>query len=241
MNKKYEEQKKFWEHAGDIGYGNAVFSNAIVEKHIISKQWKTAIEVADSLNLNNQSRILELGCGDGTFADQVLSKYYAQIDASDVSNAAIQRANSQSKAKNIHFYVQDLTTNKYQPDEKWDGAFLMGFLHHVKQFTPDIISHLPAVCPKLIVLEPNGDNLIRKGLELLPSYKLAGEDSFRLNKLLEIFALHGYKATVIRRINLIPQFLPEKIFPILKGIEGFIEPAPVLNRMCSTYVIGFTL
>ena len=237
--KKYKAQKQFWENAGKIGYGKAVFANPIVEEYIVSKQWETAIEVANTLELSKNSSVLELGCGDGQFAEEVLSKYYNHIDAFDVSSAAIQRAQSQSKSNRINYSAEDLSTYDFAPDQRWEGAFLIGFLHHVKQFTPSIVSRLSRSCPKVIVLEPNGNNLIRKSLELLPSYRQAGEDSFRLKQLIDIFKSNGYRPITVRRINLIPQFLPKAIFPLLKKIDAFVEPKPIVNRLCSTYVIGF--
>jgi len=49
--------------------------------------------------------------------------------------------------------------------QRWDGAFLMGFLHHVKESAPVIVSRLSKVVPRVVVVDPNGDNLIRKTLE----------------------------------------------------------------------------
>jgi SAM-dependent methyltransferase len=239
--KRYKKQKEYWENAGHVGYGDAIFSNATIEKHIVEKQWRVAIETSHVLQLNRQSRILELGCGDGEFAENILSSHFNHIDACDVSSAAIQRARSQVASSKVNYFVADISTYEYEASARWDGAFLMLFLHHVKHCVPAIISRLAKVCPKLIVLEPNGDNLIRKSLELLPSYQKAGEDSFRLKQLIGIFSSNGYKLITMQRINLIPQFLPEKLFPVLAGIENFIEPKPILNRICSTYAMGFEL
>lgn len=238
-SKRYENQKYFWEYAGHIGYGKAIFSNRTVERHIISKQWQTAIHTANTLGLDRNSTVLELGCGDGTFAENILVSHFGQIDAFDISESAIRKARSQSTSKNVCYHAEDLTTYDYDAKSYWDGAFLIGFFHHVKYFTSMIVSRLAKVCPNVIVLEPNGDNVIRKGLELLPSYKLAGEESFRLKQLMNIFNSKGYKAIVIHRINLIPPFLPEILFPALKRIESIVEPNPFLNRLCSSYVIGF--
>jgi len=239
VKKRYEIQGNFWEQAGKVGYGKAIFSNSIVEKHVNTKQWESAIETANLLGLNKDSKVIELGCGDGDFAINYLSSYYKTVDAFDISCSAIERARSLSQAENVNFIVKNMTQYEYAENAFWDGAFLLVFLHHVKEYTPKIISSLSKVCPKVIVLEPNGDNLIRKGFELLPKYRRSGEDSFYLKKLLLIFNSFGYSNVVKRRITLMPPFLPEILFKPLETLESLIEPRTFLNRLCSTYVLGF--
>jgi hypothetical protein len=238
-SKGYEYQKDFWEHAGKIGYGEAIFSSSIIERHIVTKQWEAAIHTAEILGIDRSSTILELGCGDGAFTDSVLAPRFKHVDAYDASGSAIERAQSRTGYKNVSYYVKDLTDFDYEDGSYWDGAFLIGFLHHVKDFTPGIVARLSKVCPKMVVVEPNGDNLIRKALELLPSYRRAGENSFQRKQLINIFATNGYSTVVTRRIILVPSFLPEKLFPVLKKLEGIVEPSSFLNRLCSTYVMGF--
>lgn len=236
---KYENQKHFWERAGAIGYGEAVFANKTVEKHIVSKQWETVAHTAEALGLGKNSSVLELGCGDGEFALNVLSGIFKHVDAYEVSAAAVARAQANTKSSNINFQVKDLATYNYEANSHWDGAFLVGFLHHVKSFTQDIIARLSRVSSTVVVLEPNGDNLIRKSLELLPSYRAAGEDSFHLKTLVEIFRSNGYTLKVLKKINFVPQFCPEFLYPVLRSLEKTIETNPVFDRLCSTYVLGF--
>ena len=38
-----------------------------------TKHWQAAIDIVKSLGLNKNSDILELGCGDGKFADEILA------------------------------------------------------------------------------------------------------------------------------------------------------------------------
>ncbi len=239
INNKYENQKHFWEYAGNIGYSKAIFFNPTVGRHITTKQWQSVIYAAAYLGLDKDSRVIELGCGDGNFAENVLSYRYKHVDAYDMSRSAIESAQSRSKSKNISYYKQDLSTYDFGPNVQWDGAFLIGFIHHVKDFTPLIISRLAKVCSKVIVLEPNGDNIVRKLLEQLPSYRQAGENSFRLKEIINIFNSNDYIVKIISRINLIPPFLPKMLFPPLKRIERLIETNFFLNKMCATYILGF--
>ena len=238
-NKQQINQKEFWEYAGAIGYDKAQFSNTLVANHILSKQSHTAMRVAELLGLTKSAKVLELGCGDGTFAESTLSSHFEKIDAYEISNSSIALAKSKSKSPNVHFHVKDITEYEYETDSFWDGAFLIGVLHHVKEYTPKAISHLARVCPKVVVLEPNGDNVLRKGLELLPSYQRAGEESFRIRELINIFSSEGYIMKVNMRINFFPQFLPKKLYPLFRMLERTIEQNIILNRLCATYVLGF--
>lgn len=221
-----------------MGYGDAIFANRTVERHIMSKQWQTVMETAAALKLNERSAVLELGCGDGDFANRALAGRFGRVDAFEISQAAVERARRQASSDNVHFRVEDCTAIQYRLGEHWDAAFLVGFLHHVKDFVPQIVASLAQVAPKLVVLEPNGDNWIRKALEHLPAYQSAGEDSFQLKTLLSIFQSHGYTLKVLRKINFVPQFCPASVFPLLKWMESIIEPSPLLNGLCSTYVMG---
>ena len=236
---KYKNQKRFWEYAGEVGYGEAIFANPMVEKHIVSKQWKAVLHTAKMLGLNKDSKVLELGCGDGLFSNQVLAHHFKQVDAFERSKSAVKRAEANCLTNNVNFQVKDLATHKYSEEDYWDGVFLVGFLHHVKAFAPKIISRLIKVSPKVVVLEPNGDNIIRKALELSPSHKSAGEDSMRLKDLTNTFQTNGYNLKYIENINFVPQFCPEFILPFLAFIEKFIERKPFLSRFRATYILGF--
>ncbi|GJQ57641.1 MAG: class I SAM-dependent methyltransferase [Candidatus Scalindua sp. AMX11] len=238
-DKQHNNQKDFWEYAGSVGYDKAQFSSALVASHILTKQSQTAMRVAEVLGLTKSAKILELGCGDGTFAENILSTHFKHVDAFEISKSAIAQAKVNSTSPNVHFYAKDITKYEFEADSFWDGAFLIGILHHIREYTPKVVSHLAKVCPKVIVLEPNGDNILRKGLELLPSYKRAGEESFKLRNLINTFNVEGYTMKVNMRINFLPQFLPEKLFHLFNKLENTIEQNIVLNRLCATYVLGF--
>jgi len=238
-NNKYENQKIFWEKAGETGYDKAMFSCPKIASHIMSKHWKEAINIGNNMGLNNASKILELGCGDGKFANNILANFYDDIDAFDVSNAAIGRACSNQTLKKINFEVQDITSYKFDENKCWDAVFMMGFLHHVKSYVPDIISRLSSATDNIIIVEPNGDNVIRKTLELFPAYRNAGEDSFKLKELAKIMKENGYNLRFIKKLTFIPPFIPESLFPAFKILENIIENSYMLDNLCSTYILGF--
>lgn len=232
-------QDLFWRRAGEVGYGEALFRSRRIERHVVSRQWRVALEIARGIGLGPDATVLELGCGDGAFAAEVLAINYARVDAVDKSDTAVARAAARIKAAHVRFRVVDLTSFEYEAGAKWDGAFLMGILHHVKAHAGQIIARVSKVSPRVVVLEPNGDNPMRKILEKLPSYRAAGEESFRGAELLEIFERHGYRQRSARSINLFPPFMPDPLFPVVRAAERLIEWVPALRGLCSTRVMGF--
>lgn len=230
----------FWERAGEVGYGEAVFRSRRIERHITEKQWRTVARVAEQLGLSSGMRVLELGCGDGAFTNLVLGPRCASVTAMDFSHNAILRARGNCKLTNVDFREVDSTAYRYQDGDHWDMGFLVGFLHHVKRQTPFIIEQLAKVSSHVVVLEPIGDNPLRKLLEKTPAYREAGEDSFRLTELTDIFAASGYRRVATQRINLFPPFIPDFFYQPLRVAEAIVEHLPPLNRLCSSYVLGFT-
>src|SRR5262249_35168688 len=138
-------------------------------------------------------RVLDFGCGDGAFANEILASRYRAIDGYDLASTAIERANSAAPGPHLKFYSTDLVALDYSALPCYDGAFLIGILHHIKAATPDVLRSLAQVTDKIVVLEPNGNNIVRKLLELTPSYRAAGEDSFRTQEMIDMFSATGWR------------------------------------------------
>lgn len=229
----------YWEHAGTIGYGEAMFGSREVEQHVNRRLWNIAVEIGRQLGLGPSARVLDLGCGDGAFANAVLARNFAAVDGFDMAEAAIRRAQANAPGPHVRFAARDLTQLEIADSPHYDGAFLIGFLHHVKAATPGILRVLHRVAERVVVLEPNGGHLLRKLLELTPAYRAAGEDSFRRSRLEKIFAEAGYRRVVWRRLNLFPNFTPQPLFRLLRPAEPLIEATPGLRALCTVDMYGF--
>ncbi len=228
----------YWERAGVVGYGEAMFGSREVEQYVNRRLWTIAIEIGRQLGLDSSSRVLDLGCGDGAFANAVLANNFAAIDGFDMAEAAIRRAQADAPGPHVRFAARDLRQMEFA-DSHYDGAFLMGFLHHVKAATPAVLRVLRRVAERVVVLEPNGGHLLRKLLELTPAYRAAGEDSFRRRRLEKIFAEAGYRRVIWRRLNLFPNFTPQPLFRLLRPVEPLIETTPGLRALCTVDMYGF--
>jgi SAM-dependent methyltransferase len=229
----------YWEKAGAIGYGEAMFGSRAVEQHVNLRLWGIAIEIGRQLGLDANSRVLDLGCGDGAFANAVLAHNFVAVDGFDIAEAAIRRAQANAPGPHMHFEACDISRLEFADLPRYEGAFLIGILHHVKTATPAILRALHQITGRVVVLEPNGGHLLRKLLELTPSYRAAGEDSFRRRRLERIFAEAGFRRVIWRRLNLFPNFTPQLLFRLLRPIEPVIEVTPGLRALCTVDMYGF--
>jgi SAM-dependent methyltransferase len=227
----------YWDRAGVQGYGQAMYRSADVETHVRGRLWQVALDIAATLAVPRDGHVLDLGCGDGAFTNQILADHYRAVDGIDISAPAIGRA--QAEARNqASFRAVDMVTFDYDTLPRYDAAFLMGILHHVKSATPDIVRAMARRTDRMIVLEPNGNHLLRKALEYTPSYRDAGEDSFRATDLMAIFAAAGWRTVVWRRLNLFPNFTPGFVYRWLAPIEPRIEASRFWNALCTVDMYG---
>jgi SAM-dependent methyltransferase len=229
----------FWEAAGRIGYDEAQFRSPRVARHVLTKQWRESLAVARAIGISDAADVLELGCGDGTFAIEVLGRRYRRVSAMDKSTAAIDRARARSPFAHVEFRIADVTAHRYEPGEAWDGAFLIGFLHHVKGHAATIVERLAEVAPRIVVMEPNGNQPLRKLFEYLPSYRRAGEESFTFRQLTVLFARAGYLLETARTINVFPPFTPDALYPVGRRVEGWFEGRRAVGELCTSRVLGF--
>ena len=238
-DKNQTEPDAYWEKAGEVSHAQAMFVSGRVERHISLRLRGMAIDMSRELGIESKGHVMDFGCGDGVFANEVLARHFQAVDGFDKSEAAIRRARSTAGTANVRFEVADLVKLDYSRLPAYDGAFLRGFLHHVKLATPTIIKALAAVTPRVVVLEPNGDNLIRKALEFTSSYQRRGEDSFRARELIGIFESAGYSSRIWKRVNIFPNFTPEFLFRLLLPLEPRIEANFFLKALCTVNIFGF--
>lgn len=182
----------------------------------------------------NNIRILDIGCGDGTFT---LELYKAvkpkQITGFDFAENAIKAANKKGRYKSIVFKICDIyDINKKFGKEKYDLAVARGILHHL--YNPEMaIKNISKTVSKIIVLEPNGYSPVLKVIEKVSKYHIEHEEKSYFPPLLnKWFIKQGFKVTEQKFVGLVPYFFPEKIARILKKIEPFVENIPVISRFC---------
>jgi SAM-dependent methyltransferase len=230
--------EEYWNRAGELSYGEAMYGSADVERHVRQRLWDVAVNVADEIGIPPDGRILDYGCGDGAFANAVLASKYPEVHGYDLAPAAIERARSTAQGPHMTFVAADLVTLDYDKMPRFDGAFLIGILHHIKAQTPKVLRSLAGLTDKMVVLEPNGDHMVRKLLEFTPSYRAAGEDSFGTREMLDTFAANGWETVAYRRLNLFPNFTPGPIYRLLAPLEPLVEKSSFWNKLCTVNMLG---
>lgn len=231
-------QRAFWERAGEISYATNDHASAEVGAILRDRQCRMGLEIAAAIGMKSEDGVIDVGCGDGAFANGYLADHFARVTGVDFSTAGIERARREAKP-NSRFEVFDLAMDDLRKAGKFDGAFLKGILHHIKKRTPWAIMAMRDMCPRVVVLEPNGNHIVRKLLEFTPKYRAAGEDSFRTSSIPFMFEGVGYKTVIKRRFNLFPDFTPKWAFNALRSSEPFIERTPGLRSLCTMNAYGF--
>jgi SAM-dependent methyltransferase len=234
----HNRSNDYWEQAGEVSYSQAMYGSASVERHVRLRLWLVAVEIADRIGIPHDGHILDYGCGDGAFANQVLARHYRAIHGYDLAATAIERAKAEAAGPHLQFTVANLVTLDHLSLPHCDGAFLIGILHHIKAATPAVLRSLTRVTDKLVVLEPNGNHLLRKALEFTPSYRDAGEDSFRTREMVNIFEVTGWRIVEQRRLNLFPNFTPDWAYRRLAPLEPRIEASRFWNALCTVNMFG---
>ncbi|MGO9684901.1 MAG: class I SAM-dependent methyltransferase [Beijerinckiaceae bacterium] len=226
---------RYWDLAGEQGYAQAMYRSSDVESHVRGRLWRIAIEIAEILNIPPDAQVLEVGCG--AFANQVLTSYYRQVIGIDISEKAVRRAQLEAR-ENTTFEAIDLISFDYSLLPEFEAAFLIGILHHAKYATPNILKALVKKTSKMIVLEPNGNHLLRKLLEFTPSYRAAGEHSFRRRELLALYEAAGWQVVTAKRLNLFPNFTPGPAYRSLAPIKSKIERSRFWSLLCTVDLYG---
>jgi len=205
-----------------------------LSSRLANQRWQVAL--AELVNLKGK-RILDLGCGDGTYTLKLLDQKPAFLMGVDASKMAVRLA-SQKAAGNrkVRFKALDI----YKAGSlggKFDVVILRGVLHHL--YDPEkAIAVVSKLAPLTIVIEPNGYNPVLKLLEKFSRYHIEHEEkSFFPPVLDRWFEKQGGKVERSFYAGLVPFFCPDWMARILKIAEPIVEKVPLIREMsCAVYV-----
>src|SRR5262245_61436779 len=216
-----------------------MFSSGDVGQRIIERLWTVALDIGTQLGMTPDGHVLDLGCGDGSFANRVLAQHFRAVHGLDFTEAAIRRARAEATKPDVKFEICDLTREDLTTLPHYDGVFLIGILHHVKRAAPSIVKALRKITTRVVALEPNGSHPARKLLERTATYRAAGEDSFRTRDVIRMFEQAGFRTVVRRPFSLFPNFTPKFIYQGFSPLEPLVESTPVLREICTNNIYGF--
>lgn len=181
-------------------------------------------------------RIVDIGCGDGIFTQELLALNPGFVTGIDPNDAAIAVAKkNMADIKNVEFHVMDV----YQipPIKKYDIAIIRGVLHHLYE-VEKAIQIICNIADEIVVAEPNGYNPVLKIMEKVSPYHIQHEEkSYAPRKLDKWFKNNGGIITESLYVGFVPLFCPNFLAKILNFFEPFFEKTPLLRTFsCGQYI-----
>jgi len=188
-------------------------------------------------------RILDAGCGDGTYtlelARTLQPRRIVGFDPAQRAVAAATAAIPDALKDTLSFEVGDVydVDTRYRPGE-FDIVVVRGMLHHLYDVRRAIAA-MARVFEAVLVLEPSGYNPILKGIEKLSSYhRLHEEKSYWPPALNRWFKEAGFSVQMQRYFCIVPYFCPTSVAKALWRVQPFFEAIPLLHKVyCGTNLV----
>lgn len=183
-------------------------------------------------------RIIDVGCGDGTYTIELLAAQPSYVLGVDPAEAAVNLGRRKSAAfNNIEFKVADIY-NLSSLGERFDVAIVRGVLHHLYDIKK-AIANLSQIADEVIIIEPNGYNPILKIIEKMSRYHREHEErSYFPHQLDCWFTQSDGRVIQSSYCGLVPFFCPDIIAKILKRLEPLVEKVPFIKQLgCAVYVL----
>ena len=189
----------------------------------------------------SNSSILDIGCGDGYYTAEIARVHSTSVVLGiDPSKPAIAVAVKKwSTITNLDFVASDLVSLVEQK-RVFDVAILRGVLHHA-EYPEEILKLAGLICPRVIVLEPNGLNFVLKIIEKTSRYHIEhGERSFSRRRITQWANAARFTKVRIDVGVLVPFFCPSWVARILKVLEAPLTRIPFIRWLISgTQVFEF--
>jgi SAM-dependent methyltransferase len=185
-------------------------------------------------------RLLDLGCGDGTYSLELLrlgANFVVGIDPSEAAVAvASKKADQTAFTDRVHFQVGNIYNLSL--NEHFDCIILRGVLHHL----PDAAKALKSISSfsdNVLIMEPNGANPVLKLIEKTSKYHIEHEEqSFLFSTIHRWLYEAGYIHCSLKLVNLVPMFCPDWMARLCKLSEPVVESLPFIrNVCCGQYII----
>ena len=127
----------------------------------VNERIYTLYKKMQSLGLNSDSNILELGCGIGVMTKLLTNSVKTgYIESVDLSDKSIELAKSKIHKQNVSFYTDDVVS--YQPKKKkFDFITLFDVIEHIPlELHPELFRNLSKIAndnTKILINIPNPD------------------------------------------------------------------------------------
>jgi len=183
--------------------------------------------------------VLDLGCGDGFYTIRFFDHGSPRmITGVDKSRNALEVAKMNVQNRFLQFVVSDATKLPF-PDDTFDIALIQSILHHSDN-PLEIIREGFRVAPRVLIHEPNGNNMGLKIIERLSSYHREHRERSYTSRLLKNWMREaGGEVTYEKFAGFVPMFCPGWMASMMKTIEPAIEGLSFFNAVaCAVYVVA---
>lgn len=187
------------------------------------------------------SRILEIGCGDGEFTKRI-AKFGGYIMASDVTPEVLKRGRIKNRFKNVKFVTANAESLDY-PRESFDIVCGVSILHHIN--IQKAIRELYRVLRKggkLFFTEPNllnpnifvGHNIswLRKKMEYSPDETALIR--WQVDKLLRDA---GFREVKVENYDFLHPLTPAPMVSTIRTLSNFLEKIPLIKEISGSLII----
>jgi ubiquinone/menaquinone biosynthesis C-methylase UbiE len=182
--------------------------------------------------------VIDVGCGDGTYTIELLKGSPKSILGVDLAESALNIARRKAEEKGAKIDFVSMSAYELEKlNQQFDVAVVRGVIHHLYE-PKRAIAALAKIAKEIIVVEPNGNNIILKVIERTSKYHIEHEERSYFPFVLDRwFAAHGGKVESYSFAGLVPMFCPDWFARILKPIEPWIEKMPIIRALsCAVYV-----
>jgi len=192
-----------------------------------------------SENFSRSVRLVDIGCGDGTFTLEIAERFRPSmvrgVDPAANAVAAARARIPERLSGNISFEMGDIYSVEAQGESL---AIVRGVLHHLDR-AQDAIAQLARQFKSVLVLEPNGYNPGLKVIEKMSAYhRRHDEKSYWPPALNRWFGQAGFSVVAQKFFCLVPYFCPTAAARILKYAEPAVEGLPVARHIaCGTNLV----
>lgn len=210
---------------------------AHIRDHLNAKWWSMVASY-----LAPGSRVIDMGCGDGTNAAFLAAKGVSVVGV-DFSRRLVQRGQERyPELKGALFEGNAL--NLQFPDAQFDAAVMTGVLHHIYSRK----DQETAMSEALRVVRKGGCLIIRESNLINPLFRLYWNYVFPLTSRIDRFGgenwiparyitnLFGEAVESICFFTFIPNFTPRFLVPLAVRVERTLERSPV-RRLSAHYLV----
>jgi ubiquinone/menaquinone biosynthesis C-methylase UbiE len=182
--------------------------------------------------------VLDLGCGDGFYTARIWDIGRPRgLVALDAAEAAVGVAAGKLRERPVRFLAAEGHRLPFR-DDSFDVVLLQSILHH--DDTPgDMVKEALRVASRMVVHEPNGNNLGLKVIERVSKYHIEhGEKSYTPRQVGQWVSAAGGAVVRCKFAGFVPMFCPDALARLMRFLKPVVERLPLVNALgCAVYVM----